>query len=252
MTLYGLIGYPLGHSYSPAYFARKFADEKLTGHEYRLFPLKNIEELTSLLQSYPQLKGFNVTIPYKKSILPYLHRLTPEAQAIGAVNTVAVIRKGDEIQLHGHNTDAPAFRATLQKLLDAQRPQALILGTGGAAQAVIYSLRQLGIEPWVVSREKKDSGTLTYDELTPEIVSKCKLIVQCTPLGMFPHVDTCPPLPYEAITPEHILYDLIYNPEETLFLKKGKDKGAITINGLEMLHLQAEISWQFWQNPPLT
>lgn len=252
MTLFGLIGYPLVHSYSPAYFARKFADEKLTSHEYRLFPLKNLEDLPSLLQTYPQLKGFNVTIPYKKAIAPYLHRMTPEARAIGAVNTVAVIKNGEEIQLHGHNTDAPAFRITLQKLLGDNRPPALVLGTGGAAQAVIYTLHQLGIEPQVVSRGKKDMRTLTYAELNPDVISKCKLIVQCTPLGMFPDEDTYPPLPYEAITPEHILYDLIYNPEETLFLKKGRVTGATTVNGLEMLHLQAELSWQFWQNPEVT
>lgn len=252
MILYGLIGYPLGHSYSPAYFARKFADENQNDHEYRLFPLKTIEELPSLLQAYPQLKGFNVTIPYKKALLPYLHRLTPEARAIGAVNTVAVVRNGDEIQLHGHNTDAPAFSITLQKVLGDQRPQALVLGTGGAAQAVIYTLRQLGIRFRVVSREKKDIDTLTYKELMPDIVSNCKLIVQCTPLGMFPHEDGCPDLPYEAITSDHILYDLIYNPLETLFLKKGKEKGATTVNGLEMLHLQAEMSWKFWQDPQVT
>ncbi|MGC8865243.1 MAG: shikimate dehydrogenase family protein [Bacteroidales bacterium] len=249
MTLFGLIGYPLGHSHSPAYFAQKFKAEKIIDHEYRLFPLRGIEELPALLSAHPDLRGFNVTIPYKKTILPFLDWLTPEARSIGAVNTVAVVRNGEKIQLLGHNTDATAFAVTLKRLLGENRPHALVLGTGGAAHAVIFALRQLNLEFMVVSRVKKDSQTLTYDELTPDILSNHFLIIQCTPLGMSPLEDACPALPYEAITPNHILYDLIYNPEETLFLKKGKKKKATLVNGLEMLHLQAEMSWEFWRNP---
>lgn len=242
-TAFGLIGFPLHVSFSPGWFAAKFRSENLADWTYELFPLADINSLTSFLASSPELAGFNVTIPYKQSIIPFLDELDPVAARIGAVNTVKV---NDDGRLVGYNTDGPAFQDTLVKLLvDDVTRRALILGHGGAAQAVKDAFIQLEIPFDIVSRQI-DAEFLSYEKINQDGLSAYSLIINTTPLGMTPDVQACPDIPYDDIGSEHILYDLIYSPEETSFLKKGKSRGARTVNGLEMLYLQAEKSWQIW------
>ncbi|MDK2909540.1 MAG: shikimate dehydrogenase [Bacteroidales bacterium] len=247
MNILGLIGFPLEHSFSPEYFSHKFARAGISDFEYRLFPLKDLKELPQLLVNVPNLLGFNVTIPYKEAIIPHLDNLTEEALEIGAVNTVAVHRKGNKLFLTGHNTDAPAFEETIQDLIKMQPRRTLILGSGGASKAVNYALSKLSIEYDLVGRVKREGIRYTYNELTPHILSQYTLIVNCTPLGMHPDTESFPPIPYEGLSSNHVLYDLVYNPHETLFLKKGKFHGAFTINGLRMLFRQADLAWEFWK-----
>ncbi len=242
-TALGLIGYPLNVSFSPAWFAEKFRSENLLDWTYELFPLADIHDLTSLLVSRPDLGGFNVTIPHKKRIIPFLDELDPVAARIGAVNTV---KREVDGRLVGFNTDGPAFQDTLIKLLDHDITGcALILGNGGAAQAVKDACTQLGISFDTVSRQT-NAEFLSYDKINQDGLSGYSLIINTTPLGMAPDVQACPDIPYEDIGSQHIMYDLIYSPEETSFLKMGKSRGARTVNGLEMLYLQAEKSWQIW------
>lgn len=242
MRLYGLIGFPLGHSFSQRYFTGKFTSEQISDCAYQNFPIETISGLVPLLQTNPDLCGFNVTIPYKQQIIPYLSQLSGEAQAIGAVNCVQITREG----LIGHNTDAYGFRNSLLNLLQEVRPQrALILGSGGAAKAVQYVLNQLQIEFATVSRDS-NHGTYTYNELTPEIIHAHHLIIQATPLGTFPHVEGFPALPYEALGTGHFLFDLVYNPAVTEFLRRGAAQGAKTMNGYDMLVGQAEKAWEIW------
>lgn len=249
--VYGLIGYPLSHSFSKKYFTEKFAEEGIEQCRYELFPLTSINELPQLLLKQPDLRGLNVTIPYKQAVIPYLHEIAEEAQAIGAVNVVKIV----EEKLMGFNSDAYGFEKSLISLL-AQKPsestdlQALILGTGGASKAVRYVLDKLKIVHRYVSRTKMEEG-FTYDEITPAILREYRLVINCTPLGTYPNEDTFPSLPYHAVTKSHFFYDLVYNPAETLFLKKGKVNGASTLNGLPMLHLQAERSWEIWRGNEL-
>lgn len=240
--LYGLIGRKLGHSFSGKFFTEKFRTEGIDA-EYRNFELETIGQLTDMLAGNPNLRGFNVTMPYKEEILPFLDSLTPEAQRIGAVNCVKI----DDGRLTGHNTDVYGFRNSLLGLIGDARPQALVLGTGGASKAVHFVLHELGIPFGTVSRSR-DNGEYTYENLaaTPEIVTGHKLIVNSTPLGMFPHTDTYPDIPYSAVTPEHFLFDLVYNPEQTVFMTKGEEQGAKACNGYEMLTGQAERSWDIW------
>lgn len=247
MNILGLIGFPLEHSFSPEYFSRKFAHAGISDSEYRLFPLKDLKELYQLLVNVPNLLGFNVTIPYKEAIIPYLDDLTVEAIEIGAVNTVAVHRKRGKTVLIGHNTDALAFEETIQDLIKMQPIRTLILGSGGASKAVRYALSKLSIEYDLVGRVKREGIRYTYNELTPHILTQYTLIVNCTPLGMHPDTESFPPIPYEGLSNNHVLYDLVYNPQETLFLKQGKDKGALTVNGLNMLYRQADLAWEFWE-----
>ncbi len=238
----GLIGFPLEHSFSPAYFRQKFDREGLDEWTYELFPLSAIDLLFSFLNDHKHLVGFNVTIPYKQSILPFLDLIHPDAKRVGAVNTVRVTSNG----LVGYNTDVPAFQQVLTGLPSLSSVTgALVLGTGGAAKAVCYSLSKLGI-PWSTVSRTKDRGDFVYNELNEDTIRDHNLIIHASPLGMFPHMDTFPELPYGFISTKHILIDLIYNPEETIFLKEGKKRGASTCNGLEMLYLQAEKSWQIW------
>jgi len=240
-ALYGIIGYPLSHSFSPAYFNAKFAKQGIDAH-YAPFPLSAISEFKTLLQQHPNLAGLSVTIPYKESIIPYLDELDATAREIGAVNCIT-IKNG---KTKGCNTDVIGFRQSLEPILHQNTStRALILGTGGSSKAVAYALSNNGIPYNKVSRTKTETG-LTYGDITPEIIASHKLIVNTTPLGMFPIVDALPPLPYDRIGPDHILFDLIYNPAETLFLRCGRKEGATTKNGSEMLHLQAEASWQIW------
>jgi shikimate dehydrogenase len=238
--LYGLIGITLTHSFSPAYFKKKFAEQRIDAF-YDAFPIPYIRELPALLENNPDLAGLNVTIPYKEAVIPYLDEVDAVAAHIGAVNCI-VIKDGRK---KGYNTDAAAFEQSLNQLLTPEHSSALILGTGGSSKAVAYALEQLGIPFLPVSRTRKVNG-LTYEELTPEIVTQHKLIINTTPLGMYPNNDTAPPLPYESLGEHHLLFDLIYNPEETKFLTLGKQQGAIIKNGFEMLQLQAEKSWEIW------
>ena len=246
--IYGLLGYPLGHSFSKNYFNDKFAAEGIDA-EYINFEIPSITDLKEVLDDHPELSGLNVTIPYKEQVMPYLDALDPEAEAIGAVNVIKILRgdsvDDDDFELIGYNSDVVGFRNSLSPLLTPDRKKALILGTGGAAKAVRQGLISLGVEPVYVSRTARE-GMLTYDDLTPEVMAEYKVIVNTTPLGMYPKVDACPPIPYEYLTPGHLLYDLIYNPDVTTFMKKGRAHGAEVKNGLEMLLLQAFESWRIW------
>jgi len=249
MKLYGLIGFPLGHSFSAKFFNEKFGREGIDA-DYRNFELPDIGDLMELLAEYPDLQGLNVTIPYKQLILPYLTELAPQAREIGAVNTVRIRHDadGNVTSLSGHNTDAPAFARTLAPLLPQEAVTALVLGTGGASRAVCAALDWLGVSYRLVSRTPADPERLTYADLTPGIIAANRLIVNTTPLGMSPDTGACPDIPYGALTPAHICYDLIYNPEQTLFLKKAAAQGATTRNGLAMLHLQALLAWEIWSS----
>lgn len=244
MRVYGLIGKHLNHSFSPAYFANKFKKEGIKDAVYQLFPLSNIEDLEGLLAVEPNLNGLNVTIPYKVEVLPFLDELSPPASAVGAVNTI----KFDKGRLLGYNTDIDGFQASLEGCMSLEQRQskALVLGTGGASKAVVYVLNRLGISHQYISR-KSDNNQLSYKELNPSILKEHLIIINTTPLGMSPNLDACPNLPYAGIGAAHLLFDLVYNPAQTLFMKKGAANGARTMNGLEMLHLQAEKAWEIWQ-----
>ena len=244
MDKYGLIGYPLGHSFSIGYHNQRFADEGINA-KYINFEISNIEQLIEVLSQNPDLKGLNVTIPYKEKVMEYLDYISPEARAIGAVNVIRVIHEGKKIVLRGYNSDVIGFTQSIEPMLESYHKKALVLGTGGASKAVAYGLKSLGIEPVFVSRYERP-GTIQYKNITPDVVKEYNIIVNCTPLGMFPNVDSCPDLPYEALDDRNILYDLIYNPDETLFMKKGAERGAAVKNGLEMLLLQAFASWEYW------
>lgn len=245
MKRFGIIGYPLGHSFSPGYFNEKFENEGIDAH-YDKYELPVITDLQAVIDYTPDLCGFNVTIPYKEKVMSYLDSVSPEARAIGAVNVVKISRKdGNKPYLEGYNSDVIGFMRSIQPLLDNHHKKALILGTGGASKAVNYGLHQFGIETVLVSRSQKDK-TIQYQQITPEMLAEYTVIVNCTPCGMAPHFNECPDIPYAALSKQHLLYDLIYNPDETLFLKKGKAQGALTKNGLEMLLLQAEAGWEIW------
>lgn len=246
MDKYGLIGYPLGHSFSKSYFNEKFENEKIDA-EYINFEIPTLDSLPEILASNPELKGLNVTIPYKEKVISYLDSISPEARAIGAVNVIRVDHKGNNTYLKGFNSDVIGFTKSIEPLLERFHKKALILGTGGASKAINFGLKSLGLETVFVSRFERP-GTIQYSQITPEIIQEYNVIVNCTPCGMYPHIDECPQLPYEAITSKNILYDLLYNPDETLFMKKGAQQGATVKNGLEMLLLQAFASWEFWHN----
>ncbi|MBR6319809.1 MAG: shikimate dehydrogenase [Prevotella sp.] len=244
MDKYGLIGYPLGHSFSVSYFNQKFADEGINA-KYINFEIPTIESLLEVLGANPELKGLNVTIPYKEKVIEYLDHLSPEARAIGAVNVIRVMRDGGKVKLKGFNSDVIGFTQSIEPMLEDYHKKALILGTGGASKAVSYGLRSIGLETVYVSRYEKPD-TICYSSITPDVVREYNVIVNCTPLGMFPKTEECPPLPYEAMDEHNLLYDLIYNPDKTLFMKRGAEYGAQVKNGLEMLLLQAFASWEFW------
>jgi shikimate dehydrogenase len=244
MDKYGLIGYPLGHSFSIGYFNERFENENIDA-KYINFEIPSIDDLPEVLASNPQLKGLNVTIPYKEKVIPFLDSVSPEARAIGAVNVIRVTHKGNKVILRGFNSDVIGFTKSIEPMLEKCHKKALILGTGGASKAVNYGLKSLGLETVFVSRYERPD-TIQYESITPDVVKEYNVIVNCTPLGMYPHSDECPKLPYEALDSHNILYDLIYNPDQTLFMKKGLAHGAQVKNGLEMLLLQAFASWEFW------
>lgn len=243
MDKYGLIGYPLEHSFSISYFNQKFVDEGIDA-VYENFEIPTIDMLSEVIDSNPDLKGFNITIPYKQKVMPFLDFISPEARAIGAVNVVKVERTAGKIVLTGYNSDVIGFTKSIEPMLN-NHSKALILGTGGASAAIDYGLKSLGLETVFVSRYQRPN-TIQYENITPDVVREYNVIVNCTPCGMYPHVDECPKLPYEAMDEQTILYDLIYNPDTTLFMQKGAEHGATTKNGLEMLLLQAFASWDFW------
>lgn len=249
---FGLIGYPLSHSFSKKYFTEKFEKEGISGCTYELFELPGLQQLPSLIRTTPALSGLNVTIPYKESVLPFLDALDENAEKTGAVNCIRITRdESGRPQLKGYNTDITGFRQSIKPFLDIRHERALILGTGGAAKAALHVLKEIGIDCYMVTRNKAEARVkgvrlLDYDELNRYVMQAFKLIVNATPLGMFPHTEQLPALPYEYITPDHLLYDMIYNPPETGFLKQGRLQGAQTVNGLSMLQLQAEAAWKIW------
>jgi len=243
MKQYGLIGYPLGHSFSKKYFTEKFENEHIDAR-YDLYELDDISKFTTIIEN-PELNGLNVTIPYKEKVIPFLDELDDTAEKIGAVNVVKFIRLNNELKLKGYNSDTVGFEDELKPYLKSFHKNALILGTGGASKAINYVLHKLNIETTFVSRTIS-RGKLTYNELNQSIIETNLLIVNASPLGTFPNMDQCPNIPYQYLTENHILFDLVYNPSETLFMKKGKEKGAFVINGEGMLTGQAKAAWKIW------
>jgi shikimate dehydrogenase len=242
MKKFGLIGYPLGHSFSKAYFAKKFSDNHIVDASYDNFPIESIDLLKEVIQYNPDLRGFNVTIPYKEKVIQYLHHLSPEVREINACNCVSI--KDDE--LTGFNTDFIGFRDSLLRKIQPHHTNALILGWGGASKAVAYALKTLGINYLVVSRRSTEAGALRYEQVTADIIQQHELIVNCTPIGMHPDIEQAPQIPYQYLTANHYLFDLVYNPPQSMFLQLGEERGAIIENGYDMLVLQAEESWRIW------
>lgn len=252
ISQYGLIGYPLGHSFSRSFFTEMFARLHINA-EYINLPTPDITRLPDIIAEHPALRGFNVTIPHKQTIIPFLTALNPNAAHIGAVNTVKII-PGDAPDkaptLIGFNTDVIGFTRSLQPHIKPHHRHALVLGSGGAAHAIVAGLDRLGIDSLTVSRRSRQPGFINYADITPEIISHHKVIVNTTPLGMYPDVNNCPPLPYQAITADHLCFDAVYNPDPTLFLRRCAAQGATTVSGIEMLHLQALAAWEIWNEPP--
>jgi shikimate dehydrogenase len=242
MRRFGLIGYPLSHSFSQKYFTEKFQREGITDCVYENYPFSEIEELSMILREYTDLEGLNVTIPYKEKVIPFLSQQNEVVRAIGACNCIRI----EQGRLSGYNTDVTGFEQSLLPGLSAQHKKALVLGTGGAAKAVNFVLNKLGIDYLEVSRNAKGTQKIAYQQVTPELLKEHLLIINTTPLGMYPKTDEYPALPYEALTSHHYLFDLVYNPDQTLFLQKGKQQGATIKNGSDMLIIQAEESWRIW------
>jgi shikimate dehydrogenase len=242
MKLYGLIGFPLTHSFSARYFSQKFEQEQLNNCQYQNFEIEHVDELKTILSANPDLCGLNVTIPHKSTVIPLLDELSEDARNIGAVNVISIIN-GKTI---GYNTDAFGFKQSLNGWLPGDIKGALILGTGGASKAIVFVLKQMGISVKIVSR--KSGADLTYEQIDQAILDNHQLIINCTPMGTSPETNSCPDLPYSMLTKNHYLYDLVYNPAETAFMKQGVKFGAKTKNGFQMLILQAEAAWKIW-NP---
>ncbi|MBJ6368344.1 shikimate dehydrogenase family protein [Snuella sedimenti] len=241
----GLLGKNISYSFSKTYFKLKFEEEQITNTTYENFDIESIDLFPEIIKNTEGLKGLNVTIPYKEQVIPYLDKVNKKAKAIGAVNTIKITKKG---KLIGYNTDCYGFKKSLKPFLKPHHKNALILGTGGASKAIAYSLKKLGIHTSYVSRKASKGIDFTYASLTENDIKSHQLIINCTPLGTFPNIDNCPDIPYDAITDKHILFDLIYNPEETKFLKLGKAQCATTVNGLSMLQFQAEKAWSIWNS----
>ncbi len=252
MRLFGLIGYPLTHSFSKKYFTEKFEREHLTDCAYKNFEIASVNQLHDVIADHAQLRGLNVTIPYKTAVIPLLDELSDEAKIIGAVNTISINTADNKKILKGFNTDAYGFEQSLIPILKPHHIKALIIGTGGASRAVAYVLSKLKIDFLFVSRNKQTVidknilNVISFEEINESIIQQYLLIINTSPAGMYPNVDTFPPLPNHAIIKQHLFYDLVYNPEETFFLSKAKQQGAVIKNGLEMLHLQAERAWEIW------
>ncbi|RLD87909.1 MAG: shikimate dehydrogenase [Bacteroidetes bacterium] len=247
MKTYGLIGKKLSHSFSQTYFDEKFESLGIEA-KYFLFEVGDVSEVKEIIRSHPELVGLNVTIPYKEDILSIVDEVDPVAQAVGSVNTLKIYRAGEEPLVHAFNTDVIGFEKTLSPLTeDRNSLSALVLGTGGAAKAVVYVLQKLRIPFRCVSRNPVENQ-LGYSDLTEELILEHGLIINTTPVGMYPQADVAPEIPYSFLTRDHILYDLIYNPAETIFLRKGREKGCVTMNGQRMLELQADASWEIWKD----
>ncbi|MBN4085341.1 shikimate dehydrogenase [Flavobacteriaceae bacterium AH-315-B10] len=243
MSKFGLIGKNIEYSFSKSYFTNKFESEGLS-HTYQNFDIESIDKILDIIKSNQDLIGLNVTIPYKEEVIPYLDKLDSEAEKIGAVNTIKIAKDG---KLIGYNTDYYGFQKSIKPYLKPNHKKALVLGTGGASKAIAFALKNLGIECSFVSRTDSKSVTFTYQTLTENVIENHHIIINCTPIGTYPNTNTCPPIPYDAISNSHLLYDLIYNPEETKFLTIGRLKSAKICNGLEMLELQADKAWEIWQ-----
>lgn len=248
MKLYGLIGEKLSHSFSYAYFKEKFKKEGIINTYYNLYPLKSINEFCQMTNDSTELSGLNVTIPYKQSIIPFIDKLDDAAKAIGAVNTIKFVRDNSKLKLLGYNTDYLGFWDSFKPLLKKHHKKALILGTGGSAKAVSYALKIANINYLFVSRKKNGQKIISYNDLNEKLIKEHTIIINTTPLGMYPKISNYPDIPYNLISPEHIIYDLIYNPIKTEFLKFGESRGAIVKNGLEMLKNQADYSWNIWND----
>ena len=249
MKTYGLIGHRLGYSFSRKFFTEKFAAENLSAHEYVNFELDSINEFPGVFEQGKEICGLNCTIPYKQEIMQFMDEIDPEAAQIGAVNTVKIISEDGKRVLKGFNTDSYGFEKSLQSMLEEKHRKALILGTGGASKAIKHVLNKLGISYLSASIEEPlYEHEIRYNQITDELLKEYLIIIHATPIGTFPNVDNCPDIPYQSITANHVMFDLVYNPEETLFLKKGKAQGAKTKNGLEMLHLQAIRAWEIWNS----
>jgi shikimate dehydrogenase len=244
MQVFGLIGYPLGHSFSASYFNEKFVKEGIDAR-YNNYPMEQISHFPSLIESEPGLKGLNVTVPHKQEIIPYLDRLSSTASAIQAVNTISIKRDKDSLVIEGDNTDVIGFRRSLEQYLKPHHTSALVLGTGGSSKAVHYVLAKLGI-PFVRVSRTAGEGQITYGDIDGRMIEENPIIINTTPLGMYPNVQTFPQIPYDALSPEHLLFDLVYNPEKTEFLNKGESSGAQAVNGHDMLIYQAQGSWDIW------
>ena len=245
MKVYGLIGYPLGHSFSKQFFSEKFAKEGLDNCSFETFPIPSIDLFPALLSKNPALKGLSVTIPYKEQVLKFVTEISEEVKYIGATNSIKI--EGNK--LTAYNTDIVGFEKSFIKLLQSHHKKALVLGTGGAAKAVQYVLSKLSIEFLVVSRAKNlQGGYINYKMIDEQIMKEYSIIINCSPVGMSPNENTCPDIPYQSINAQHYLYDLVYKPSKTLFLQKGEENGALVQNGYEMLLIQAEASWKIWNN----
>jgi shikimate dehydrogenase len=242
---FGLIGYPLSHSFSRKFFTDKFSKEGIDA-EYLNYEIQNVSVLPEIIALDRDLTGLNVTIPYKQQVIRFLEKTDNEAAEIKAVNTIRIIRNGDNFSLEGYNTDIVGFRKSIMPLLQKYHHKALILGSGGASRAIIKVLKDLGIETIIVSRNPQYKGEISYDDLDEDVMENYKVIVNTTPIGTFPKVEGCPAIPFEYVNDQHLLYDLVYNPPETEFMKQGQLRGATVKNGLEMLYLQALASWEIW------
>lgn len=247
MRRFALIGYPLGHSFSALYFTQKFVDENIQDAVYELIEMKDVESFPKQIAQMPDLLGLNVTIPLKSQVIPFLDELDPVARKIGAVNCIRIHRSSDIPRTIGYNTDFTAFRDSIKPLLKPHQRKAIVLGTGGSARAVSFALREMGIDCQMVSRNPADDE-IGYDALNETLLSDHPILVNTTPVGMFPKEHGLPAVPYQFLTSRHLLFDLVYNPEKTRFLEAGKKQGATIKNGLEMLYLQADFAWKIWNN----
>ena len=245
MNLYGLIGFPLGHSFSKQYFTEKFVREGLSDCSFEAFPISSINKFPALIKEHTTLKGLSVTIPYKEQVLDFVTELSDEVKYIGATNSIKIIGE----KLIAYNTDIIGFEQSFCKMLQQSHKKALVLGTGGASKAIQYVLKKLGMDFLVVTRsENLKNGQINYNMIDEKMMNEYLVIINCTPIGMSPNENACPNIPYQFIKPNHYLYDLVYKPEKTLFLQKGEEKGALVQNGYEMLLIQAEASWKIWNN----
>lgn len=246
MRKFGLVGYPLTHSWSKKYFQEKFNNKNINDASYELYPINSVENIFRLIFNDKSIVGLNVTIPYKEKIIPFLNEFSDEVKKTKAANTLKIEHYEDEVSIKAYNTDVFGFEESIKDVLDSGLKNVLVLGTGGASKAVVHVLNKYGTDYTLVSRLKKNSKTIIYHELNPAVISKFDMIVNTTPVGMYPNSGEKPQVPYHALGSDQILYDLVYNPEKSLFLKEGEKKGCKTFNGLKMLHLQAEKSWEIW------